>query len=104
MDVVYLSDSGARHDWMYELYGKKYLISFHYENDCWTVQLLRDDSERQILSEKEAARVLDAFPKERALNMSTPTHWLEGEDRICQDRWVVRASSDARQDSSELQT
>ena len=103
MDVKYLSDSGARHDWMYAHDGKTYVISFHYENDCWTVQLLRDDSERQILSEEEAARVLDAFPKQRALNMSVRTEWTEAEDRVCADPLVSRESGDPRRDYSEVQ-
>lgn len=68
MQVTYLYDTGCRHEWKCEHCKRRYVVSYHYLNDAWSVQLLRDDGEREILCEEEAERVLDVFPMESALS------------------------------------
>lgn len=68
MEIEYLRDSGARHDWLCEHCDRRYVVSYHYQNRRWTVQLFREDGEHQILAEEESRSILDAFRNEcRAL-------------------------------------
>lgn len=85
MKITYRGDSGARYDWACEHGEEKYLVSYHHEDDCWTVQINRNDGEREILSESEAMRILDAFPKQRAADLTSgPSR--TGDDKICEKR------------------
>lgn len=74
MKITYVGDSGARYDWTCECRGETYAVSYHHQNDCWTVQLLRHDGERQILSIEEAERVLGEFPVQDAFDLTSWPH------------------------------
>ena len=93
MDVTYLTDTGSRCEWSCEKGGRRYVVSYHYLNDSWSVQLLRDDGYREILNADEAEGVLDAFPLEEAFNCASaeilrgPSVWA---------RWKKHLYSTAR--------
>lgn len=82
MTIDHVNDTGSRHDWECRHGDRKYLVSYHYDNDCWTVQLLRGDGEREILDPPAAADVLREFPKRRALELTGLTG-SRGAGRIC---------------------
>lgn len=67
MEVTYLSDTGCRHEWKCEFCDKRYVVSYHYLQDSWSVQLFRADGEREILGMDESERILNNFPMESAL-------------------------------------
>lgn len=75
MEIEYLRDSGARHDWLCEHCDRRYVVSYHYQNRRWTVQLFRKDGEHQILTEEESRSILDAFRNERLVSPLGQAGW-----------------------------
>lgn len=73
MKIKYVNDTGQMHEWHCEHCDKNYVVSYHYgDNRSWTVQLLRGDGQREILSTAEADELLREFPKEIRHGVTQP--------------------------------
>lgn len=71
MNIEYINDTGSRHEWRCVHSDEKYLVIFHYLDETWSVQRIREDGEREILDRREAKQLLSLFPRDRALQLTT---------------------------------
>lgn len=69
MNVEYISDTGSRHEWRCVHCEQKYVVTYHYLDEAWSVQRVREDGQREIIDRKEADELLKAFPHKEAMGL-----------------------------------
>lgn len=71
MKIESANGLNGRHEWICEHCDEKFVVVLHSGADkSWTVQRLRNDGLREIVTADEAQEIMQAFPKELAFSVT----------------------------------